>query len=120
MKREIKFRRWHKQLQDMRYSESLSDFFYMVEIYKDQYDIMQFTGLQDSNEVDIYEGDIIKTIGYIGVVKYEPQAAQYHINWKTNDASRYMPFNVTFSDGEIYQCNYMEVIGNIYETPELI
>jgi uncharacterized phage protein (TIGR01671 family) len=80
---------------------------------------LQFTGLVDTNDKDIYEGDIIKTVGYIGIVAYEPQAAQYQIKWKDN-ANRYMPFNVTFSDGDTWKCDYMEIIGNIYENPELL
>jgi uncharacterized phage protein (TIGR01671 family) len=87
--------------------------------YSDEYIISQFIGLVDTKDNDIYEGDIIKTTGYIGIVKYEPQAAQYQIKWKDN-ANRYMPFNVTFSDGDTWKCDYMEVIGNIYENPELL
>jgi uncharacterized phage protein (TIGR01671 family) len=142
MKREIKFRAWdeskeimHFDFQFIKSGDNNNDWIVFISdkqtlqvelhplknpYFQQQFKIMQFTGLKDSEENDIYEGDIIQTVGYTGVVKYEPQAAQYHINWKVNDSSRYMTFNVTFSDGEIYQCNYMKVIGNIYENPELL
>ena len=85
----------------------------------DEFELMQFTGLKDKNGVEIYEGDIIKhddpNWGYGG--KYD----------KENDS--YLYHDITFEDGcfclrdnlELHIHNKMsEVIGNIYENPELI
>ena len=81
---------------------------------------MQFIGVHDNKGNEIFENDIIKTTGYIGVVKYSNQACQFQIQW-TLAGNRYMPLNVTFGDDTGYfQCDYMEVIGNIYKNPELI
>lgn len=76
--------------------------------------IMQYTGLKDYNGVDIYEGDIVRN--------YEEQT--YRIEW-TDAYSGYMfcqvDKNGDLSDfyGGITE-DYVEVIGNIYENPELL
>ena len=67
----------------------------------------QFTGLQDKNGVDIYDGDVI-SIDYIGTNsthKYQPK----QVKWDSEKCG----FNV--SKG--IEC---EIIGNIHENPELI
>lgn len=138
--RQIKFRAWDKENNRFfvptyeAYKGNLSDlliglsgdlFLHTMQgtkhesLFPERFELMQFIGLCDCNDREIYEGDIIKTTGYVGVVKYEHQTAQYQIIWKDN-ANRYMPFNVTFSDGDIWKCDYMEVIGNIYTNPELL
>lgn len=79
---------------------------------------MCFTNLYDKNGKEIYEGDIIKFVGedfeYVYVVKYE-----------TTD--KYVGF-MPFCGGNNDCCNCdpeadytkSEVIGNIYENPELL
>jgi uncharacterized phage protein (TIGR01671 family) len=69
---------------------------------------MQWTGLLDKNGVEIYEGDIVQEIYTSG---YKPPLAV--VRWHQSGACFTACLSMT-SKG-----NY-EVIGNIYENPELI
>lgn len=87
--------------------------------------IMQCTGLKDNNGKLIFEGDILKVTGSrdasgYGVVEYLQAGCQFFINGYLDYPSPYHPRR----KGEFYQplqewlCT--EVIGNIYENPELL
>ena len=102
--RPIKFRAWDKQLNIMVYAGN-EVIFYLN--YLPQRIIMQFTGLTDKNGIEIYESDIV-------IHEYE---------------SEYGPLEhrdvVEYLGGAFYPIcekpeNEFEVIGNIYETPELL
>jgi len=61
---------------------------------------MQYTGLKDKHGKEIYEGDIVKASwGYTGEVIFE---------------------DIIYAKKECTISNDIEVIGNIYENPELI
>lgn len=80
--------------------------------------LMQFTGLKDKNGKEIYEGDIIKYCFWNDV------ETNLYREWKIGKIfwdNEHAKFDV---DGSIMGLfgwdKYYEVIGNIYETPELL
>lgn len=77
------------------------------EKYGYNFKVIQYTGLKDKNKKEIYEGDIVRTSEHIGVVEY--YKGMYCINVDNS-------FKLS-----MYETNeFMEVIGNIYETPDLL
>lgn len=103
--REIKFRAWDyrkKQMLDFDLDDA-----HKVIPYTDS-PIMQYTGLKDKNGKEIYEGDILHLEFYLDwIVKWHE--AGFHIHILNNPETYYslVPSN-------------REVIGNIYENPELL
>jgi len=73
---------------------------------------MQYTGLKDRNGKEIYEGDIVKANEQIFDVRYDAHWSTIEIVGKSVDFS-FIGFNIS----GLYE---HEVIGNIYENPELL
>jgi len=105
--RVIKFRAWDDDLkimlnwEDMRYCVNPDSRFF----------ISQFTGLHDKNGVEIYEGDILSnSMAYpmVSSVKWNNDKALF------NAISKHRT-SWLFSANALF-----EVIGNIYENPELL
>lgn len=84
--------------------------------------LMQFTGLQDRNGKDIYEGDIVGCES-IGVERYQKRVVCYDIHqakYKTVPRSTYYA-NAGHGGWTGYDLrSECEVLGNIYENPELL
>jgi uncharacterized phage protein (TIGR01671 family) len=76
----------------------------------DDYEVMQCTGLKDKYGVEIYEGDIFKE-DEDGTTDYV-EWSDYFCGWATH--TWWTPRDLKDSVG------YYEVIGNIYENPELL
>ena len=88
-----------------------------VTMQYNEMELMQYTGLKDKNGKEIYEGDIVKMLredNCFGEEDYEEtfvieQPEYYELSDKSSGGA----------DGD-RPIKSMEVIGNIYENPELI
>ena len=81
------------------------------------FELMQSTGLKDQNDNEIYEGDILK-FDADEEYKCEAHDIPYIIKWCDEDACFECENSMNFMSAKLWA--HMEVIGNIYETPELI
>lgn len=132
--REIKFRVWNKVTREMLdvVAMTLYPIDHLVDnilVYKqphvydeylhihflDEIEPMQYTGLKDKNGKEIYEGDIVKIIKgnevIFGKVVYIPEEASYCVQAKGYE---------TFPIGLLNAFFDIEVVGNIYQNPELL
>ena len=76
---------------------------------------LQYTGLKDKNGIEIYEGDIVRTTSNELTGKWKHKI--FKIEFKEINCvagAKYMGFDFQFNVDEV------EVIGNIYENPELL
>ena len=127
--REIKFRSYHESTKTMVYSsptwsDSSSIHGWIATMFEGCHPdnlspLMQFTGLKDKNGKEIYEGDVIKfsrywsdhfEVGTGNVFFFEDEAVYLYTHG---------PKVIEFPTlGEISK--EVEIIGNIYENPELV
>ena len=132
--REIKFRAWHKEHESMVYfnNEKLkSDQYQMMHLaalfcgnYGDV--LMQYTGLKDKNGKEIYEGDVLRFLdGYDCSTEAGYDFDEFENTGQIFWDDKYARFDLTgvnMLDYEtmIEEIQTFEVIGNVYENPELL
>ena len=128
--REIKFRLYSTEEEEMFFNENIVNIDLVCnfarienERFKGFFDfgegeesiLMQYTGLKDKNGKEIYEGDIVKTYesNIICEVIFS-EGAMFMLRW--NDKK--------WGNNEYHHYGVgafiLEVIGNIYENPELL
>lgn len=130
MKRETKFRAFQDNqmlTSPINSNYGLTRFFGFL--YEDA-PIMQYTGVKDNNGIEIYEGDLCRCTHYNHshpdtVLIQEVMFEKGTFILKSKDADSLEPIQETVRCVPLfYFCNptpnKIEVIGNIYENPELL
>lgn len=84
-------------------------------VFVDHLTIMQSTGLKDKNGKEIFEGDIVDYKGREAVVKWHGSYASFIYRFVDGLKERVSEWDPLF-----LACYHFEVIGNIYENPELL
>lgn len=133
MNSDIKFRAWLKEEKKMVNVETIDftdksmqylekneiiDAYLLRRMIFDDVELMQYTGQKDKNSKEIYEGDILKynfpydgRLKHVSPVKFLETEASFGL--KDIYGNEIQLYRITAN-------NYFEVIGNIYENPELL
>lgn len=146
--REIRFRAWDTHNKIMMFSESYISVLLTYKLRGKEPPngiLMQFTGLHDSKRVEIYEGDIVSFGLYCNPMgtSYEIHKGEVKFKWGTfhiayksewSDYPQEKPLDWFYYTKEAHYVsnrgnlfdrseqpkNDVEVVGNIYENPELL
>ena len=121
MNRPLKFKVWNKKSNEWCGTIGLNETISHNELEYDTDDLVfvQYTGLTDSKDKEICEGDILiidyDTFGnVIGQVLYEVDQGAYIFQWKRNGPNQHhtnLNCDVAFES---------VIVGNIFETPYLL
>ena len=122
MNREIKFRAWDTSDKEKGpYILGPYNITDAIFNHKDvrEMQLMQFTGLQDKNGTDIYEGDIVELFGW-GIKKVSDGFAS--IVWDIDETGwNFNRYNYAEDRDDFRKAiSNCVIVGNIYENPELL
>jgi hypothetical protein len=116
--REIKYRAWEKSLKQMIPVDNIDFEKRMINTESawrmfDEIQLMQYTGIKDKNDKEIYEGDVIHCDGYLNLYAvWDEENARFAFlctDWVVTQGQPIRPHISSYY-----------IIGNIYENPELI
>jgi uncharacterized phage protein (TIGR01671 family) len=133
MERLFKFRAWNKVTKQMSQWDAVKEWKPVGAVFSAKHiEIMQFTGLLDANNIEIYEGDILRELS-----KSEWENSNYscfEVFFHDNDAN--VDYNIGFLMNRAHhhgavcggvipafkpgKTQKMIVVGNIFENPGLV
>lgn len=110
--REIKFRAWDRDFK--KWSDVAQTYAIKNINYYTDYEWSQYTGLKDKDGVEIYEGDVL-------AVSNKSYESKGEVFWSNHTAK----WLIIFQDTSAFELgtwgtNLYQIIGNIYENPELL
>lgn len=118
--REIKFRTFEKCSKKMIYGRdamAVKTFTPNYRWHSSEVEVMQYTGIKDESGVEIYEGDLL-SVEFVfsgqGKLGPFPVTFEYH-QWLADELS-FSELVSLSKEGKLL----FEVVGNIYEDPELL
>lgn len=117
MQREIKFRAWDKEneemleVEDLHWDYTTGEFLIRTTMYSDYFNtdemaLMQYTGLKDKNGLEIYEGDILEN-------PYSDDRAT--VEWSEEDGMFVLIIDDVETNFSNEKSTDWEVMGNIYD-----
>lgn len=130
--KEIKFRAWDKARKEFLSSGSVLisveagnrpeknpqylDILTGPDCYKSRFVLQQYTGIKDKNGIEIFEGDVIRTMtpDLISVVTWDDNCARF-IGFTLEHERRLVYIDMVDKNNK----SSVEVVGNIYENPGL-
>lgn len=123
----ISFRAWNRESKSLYFVSCLNLVKGVMSFYAEDQSIyhnsdkmllMQYAGLQDKNDQEIFEGDIcfVKAMDWLGVIKFDERVGAFLLFVKNKTKKRSVKF-IGEPLSDVYQ---YEVIGNIFENPELL
>ena len=113
-----KYRAWNsetKEIEIFKTYEEISELFLALSADDGFYSIMQSTGLKDKNGNEIFEGDVLDYRGRKALVRWHGSYASFiyrFVDEPHKQKAEWKPLYLAYM-----KC---EIIGNIYENPELL
>lgn len=123
--REIKFKAWDKDLKrwtNYSIDDDLPMFYdkhgecWEIDQEGKRFILCQYTGVKNFNEKEIYEGDIVRAVGFskwIGFAKYSEKNQAFVFECADKEYRGNIVFMSQFDQG-------FKILGNIYENPGLL
>lgn len=108
--REIKFRAWDLEGgADGMMEWELVKYYTFEYLFENKFLIpMQYTGVKDRKGIEIYEGDIVRSNEKVTTIIWLESEGGFYARTLTGECFKYAHNSI------------IEIIGNIYENPELI